>query len=393
MVAFKHLLTFILYLACEWLFCFLVLLPFIAHQWAPLILFACLAVIHMLLLGSLQKLRHVTFAAFLSVSVLIGLAALILFHLSLFASMLLTALLTYFSIRGDEGRSVERLWRLIVLFAAVVCIYALFTPIRHPSALFILLIAELAAALTLIHLTSGIRGHVLLLISGILAVTACITSMIAALLKPAVTFIYDSLFNFIVKPLSYGAFSVLFGWLNGRLTPHANSEIKRALQRSSTEKKTSMQKIVPDAQANFNFGLLFGILIVVLLLLIAFWQLRRINMSKAKKNVQDDAIKTEKIPLQSAPKRDRKPIRLSAPKHTVRRAIYRLQKQAKKVGCGRHPYESLQEWLFRLNLNATDRLITYYEKVRYGNQELTASEQAMYLDSVHDAEKQLKRLK
>ncbi|GAY74660.1 hypothetical protein NBRC111894_214 [Sporolactobacillus inulinus] len=53
----------------------------------------------------------------------------------------------------------------------------------------------------------------------------------------------------------------------------------------------------------------------------------------------------------------------------------------------------MREWANRLNLDSADLFITFYEKVRYGNQELTASEQAIYLDAVHDAEKQIKHLK
>lgn len=394
MATFKRSLTFLLYLASEWLFCFLVLLPFMTDQWAQLVPFTFLAVIHCLLLGSLQKIRHSTLAAFLVVCVLTGLAALIIAHLSLFASILLTAMLTYFSIRDDEGRSIERLWRLIVLFAAIVCIYALFAPINQPTALFMLLFVELVVALVLIYLSNELSGPTLLLISGILTCTALLISVLSALLKPAVTFIYDSLFHFMIKPISYGVFSVVFGWLNGRSTPQARGEITKALQASNAEKKSPTQKMIPDLQPNFNFGLLFGILISALLLFIAFWQLRRIKMSKAAQHdMQNDPIEIKKIPFQKRHNRKKENLQVSAPKHPVRRAVYRLQKLAKKMKCGRYPSESLREWANRLNLDSADLFITFYEKVRYGNQELTASEQAIYLDAVHDAEKQIKHLK
>ncbi|GAY74661.1 hypothetical protein NBRC111894_215 [Sporolactobacillus inulinus] len=58
--------------------------------------------------------------------------------------------------------------------------------------------------------------------------------------------------------------------------------------------------MIPDLQPNFNFGLLFGILISALLLFIAFLQLRRIKMSKAAQHdMQNDPIEIKKYRFRS----------------------------------------------------------------------------------------------
>src|SRR5690625_4113983 len=53
----------------------------------------------------------------------------------------------------------------------------------------------------------------------------------------------------------------------------------------------------------------------------------------------------------------------SQPKDPVRKAIYQLDRKTEKLQQGRKPYETLQEWFQRIDLEAD---IYTYEKVRYG---------------------------
>lgn len=387
----KEIVSLVLYFGGEWLFCFLVLLPIMAKQWALLIPFIVLALIHGSLLLLLKQLKHSSLAGFLLVAVMIGLLALLILDLSFFASVLLTAMLTYFSLRNDEGKSAEKLWRFVLLFAIVVVIYALFAPIYHLGFLFLLLLAELAAAAAWISMNNGLANRWLVIIATSFITAAAILTLVAGLLKPLVTAVYDFLFYLIIRPITYGLSTVLFGWLNGYTNKQTGRKIQQALQGSNSSNKHPIERPPSDIHPLLNFGLLFGLLIAVALFFIVFRQLRRIKTSNHAAPAMTTEFETRESPLSADKNRKRSGNRFFAPQHTVRRAIYKLQKQATKHKCGRSASETLSDWLKRLNLNGTDVLIASYEKVRYGGKELTESELSAFLRAVKEVRQQLSK--
>ncbi|MFT8311775.1 MAG: DUF4129 domain-containing protein [Sporolactobacillus sp.] len=392
MVRLKESISFTLFFSCEWLFCFLVLLPIMPGQWAMLFPFIALAIIHSLLLSVLQRSRHSSLAGFLFVAVIIGLLAWLVLHMSLFASALLSALLTYFSLQDDEGRSPERLWRLMLLFAVVVVAYTLFAPISRRGALFLLLFVELAAAGMWISFKSELNKRWLSIIAASFAAAAILLALITSFLKPVVTVIYNFLFNVIIRPITYGTVSVIFGWLNHFSSKQTGRRIQNALQGSNIEKKPSVNTPPPDLHPVFNFGLIFGIIIAAALLLIVFWQLRKIKRNSATQDKLNTKLTQKKITnLVHEPSQSRRP--LFSPKNPVRRAIYKLQKRATKQKLGRRSSESLAEWLRRLKLTHSDILISSYEKVRYGGVELTDMENKTFFRAIDEAKQQLNSMK
>ncbi|SFG00001.1 hypothetical protein [Sporolactobacillus nakayamae] len=386
----KEIVSLALYFSCEWLFCFLVLLPIMAGQWALLIPFIVLALIHCSMLLLLRQMKHSSLASFLLVAVVTGLLALFILDLSFFASALLTAMLTYFSLRNDEGKSADKLWRFVLVFSSIVVIYALFARINHPNALFLLLLAELAAAITWISLNNGLGNRWLSILSTSFITVAAILTLVAGMLKPLVAAVYDFLFYLIIRPITYGISTVLFGWLNGFSNKQTGRRIQQALQGSNTNKHPS-QGLPPDGHPLVNFGLLFGLLIAVVLVFIVFRQLRRIKISKHTAPAMTTEFKTRENLLFADKDRKRSVNRFFPPKHPVRRAIYKLQKLASKHKCGRGASETLSDWLKRLNLSDKDVLMTAYEKVRYGGKELTESELNAFLKTAKKAEQQLNK--
>lgn len=386
--SFKNALSFSLYFVCEWLFCFLVLLPLLANQWALFVPFVLLAITHGFMLFILRKSQSSSLAGFLIVSAIIGFLALLFLHLSLFAATLLVALLTFFSLRRDEGNNPERLWRLVLVFASVVVFYALFAPISHPSGLFLLLLAELAAAVLWISLGNHLNSRWLAMISIFLIAAVAIMSFLTDIVKPLIVMIYDMLFNFVLRPITYGVASVIFGWLNHLSSPKTGRRIHNALQGSNAVKKHAVGAPM-DVHPMFNFGLLFGILITVIFFAIAFWQLRKIRTGHDRVRTKTETMVSEVSSSHPGFHPERRSQRLFAPKHPVRRAIFQLQKRAAKHRLGRYASESLTEWLERLNISQLDVLIGSYEKVRYGGQELTDSENAAFHKAIKEAEQQV----
>ncbi|WP_153727082.1 hypothetical protein [Salinibacillus xinjiangensis] len=62
------------------------------------------------------------------------------------------------------------------------------------------------------------------------------------------------------------------------------------------------------------------------------------------------------------------------PKHVARKLIFQFEEFSIKKGHGRKYYETIEEWFNRLNLELGD--ITLYQKVRYGEEEITKEELA-----------------
>lgn len=67
----------------------------------------------------------------------------------------------------------------------------------------------------------------------------------------------------------------------------------------------------------------------------------------------------------------------SLPHHRIRRQIYELEKISQKKKMGRHSSETLQEWLMREGLLEPDAAVVY-EKLRYGEKEITAQEEQAF---------------
>lgn len=59
------------------------------------------------------------------------------------------------------------------------------------------------------------------------------------------------------------------------------------------------------------------------------------------------------------------------PKHPARKMVYDFERKAEKSHKGREPFESLEEWFERIDLDSN---LSIYQKVRYGDDEITDQE-------------------
>jgi len=63
--------------------------------------------------------------------------------------------------------------------------------------------------------------------------------------------------------------------------------------------------------------------------------------------------------------------RYTKPNHTVRKMVYDLERRAERKGQGRHPFETVESWLERFNIQAD---MSVYERVRYGGEHVSDQE-------------------
>ena len=64
-----------------------------------------------------------------------------------------------------------------------------------------------------------------------------------------------------------------------------------------------------------------------------------------------------------------------------------------KKKLGRHTSESAREWFIRIEINCTNKWIEIYEKVRYGKEEISATDVELFLTEYKSIKAQLKEIK
>ncbi|MDP4086102.1 MAG: hypothetical protein Q8934_15985 [Bacillota bacterium] len=77
------------------------------------------------------------------------------------------------------------------------------------------------------------------------------------------------------------------------------------------------------------------------------------------------------------------------PNNGIRKELVKFEKYTKKLKYGRHSFETLQEWLNRLDLIQTEMVIALYEMTRYGEKETTIEEQLRFKNEIRHLKHQL----
>ncbi|WP_188454054.1 hypothetical protein [Virgibacillus oceani] len=76
------------------------------------------------------------------------------------------------------------------------------------------------------------------------------------------------------------------------------------------------------------------------------------------------------------------------PSHPVRKLVYNFEKKALKNGYGRSPFETVEDWLARLGI---DNYLTVYQKVRYGEKDVSDQEVNTLREQLLQVEERLEK--
>ena len=193
------------------------------------------------------------------------------------------------------------------------------------------------------------------------------------LLHFAVFKIAGILLDFIL--LLLGKFVGLFEFLEG--VPF-NREFAEVLQQAEDDEKVELGASFLEEIAAFVVGYT-GLTVVIatciiiallFLLLKKTWYFSRMGTSRAESYIQSN----EKVSPDNLVTFNLKNY-FSKPKHPARKMVYDFERKAAKSNKGREPFESLEEWFERIGLESN---LSIYQKVRYGNDEITAQELRLF---------------
>ncbi|SET35345.1 hypothetical protein SAMN05216389_109130 [Oceanobacillus limi] len=127
-----------------------------------------------------------------------------------------------------------------------------------------------------------------------------------------------------------------------------------------------------------------GIIICLVLIMLVLFIKSRFTFKEPEEEKKVDYHKTEeKLTRYKSHERRLYRKRMKKIDHPVRKMIYRFEHLAAKHGKGRHPFETIEEWLSRIGYSVD---LYVYQKVRYGCMEVNEKEIVQLKQSLEQIE-------
>lgn len=194
-------------------------------------------------------------------------------------------------------------------------------------------------------------------------------ALILYLLQFAVFKVAGSLLDFTF--LILGKFVGLFEFLEDIPPRGSHAEVLQEVEGDEKEELgvSFLEEIAAFVVGYTGLTIVIAICIITALLFLLLkkpWYFSRMGTSRAESYIQS----IEKVSPDNLVTFNLKNY-FSKPKHPARKMVYDFERKAAKSHKGREPFESLEEWFERIGLESN---LSIYQKVRYGNDEITDQE-------------------
>ncbi|MBM7096303.1 hypothetical protein JSY36_11165 [Bacillus sp. H-16] len=149
-----------------------------------------------------------------------------------------------------------------------------------------------------------------------------------------------------------------------------------------------------DVDSTFIGSITFYWIVAGILFLLAFIYLIRKKTSRPARS-KDESFEEEAIRLEVEHSNWDWLKKRVTPKHDVRRSFLKLETAMAKKGLGRSFPQTAEEWLLELPIEEEEkeRIYSTYERVRYGEEEVSSSEQKAFKQTISTVIKRIKRHK
>ncbi|ADU29031.1 hypothetical protein Bcell_0750 [Evansella cellulosilytica DSM 2522] len=215
-----------------------------------------------------------------------------------------------------------------------------------------------------------------------------ISSIIVAFSYPLFAKILVFTFNGIAHILALIAapFLMLVQWLAKDTMPQEGEIVEESSGGEQIEQGFEASPPIVDTSEVF-----YGVLIILLIagVITALIKMRRTTLNK-KTPVIADEQESAVSPMQRSTNFSLKT--LFTIKNEVRKQLFQLEIKLSKLGLGRKPDQTLEEWLSSLEVEASLKhtIIHTYEKVRYGEMDIKREDRVIYKQAIKQVIKQLK---
>lgn len=206
-------------------------------------------------------------------------------------------------------------------------------------------------------------------------------------LMAQVWFILQSIFLFVIREVS----RLILPFLDFEISPGEQPELEGEVDGDYNDLIGNLE---PSQLPNFLPYIIWGVLIIlgIIAIFIVMRLMKRKFTPEETEEISSESVTYEQLTgktkeeRKSFSERMRKMFRGSM--HPARKAVLHFERFAKKQGLGRQSSETIEEWLKRIEVN-TD--IGIYQRVRYGDMEISEEELQQLKDELTEMETRLKQ--
>lgn len=336
--------------------------------------------------------RGIAIAIVLVIMALCIAAGTSLFVFAAFSILAMYRLHARFSVDGDSSRDGKFMMFFVLMFS-VMMFFKLINPMSDKDSLLYpiavtALIFYVITRMTYRYLSSRNDGarfsHVLLSIGGILGLSAAGGWLVYGLgeyARQLAGWVLGGVVRIILWPFA-GLLENITEYLSGLSTEEEMQETLDKMDSEEAAKETT--EAVGFASAEFDYSVLVIIVLLIFLVLLVLW-LRKVKPEKESKNEEG---KVEIQRFKTADAKEQQPNSSAASYSKVdldiiREAFRDFETLAAGKGKGRHSYETVREWLQRMDWPADEPFFNTYDFVRYGNGQISEQQAFPFLEELN----------
>lgn len=355
------------------------------------ILSAFTAIMSFLVFRNKEYQPKIAAAIVLAIMALCIIAGASLFIFAAFSMMAMYRIHARFSVADDSGRDGSFLLVFVLLFSVM-----MFFSLINPTADGDNLLYPLAIAAIMFYIISrllynytnsrnaGARfSHVLLSIGGILGLAAAggwLVYSVGEYARQLAGAIVGGIVTVILWPFA-GLMENVTEYLSGLST---EEEMQKNLDRMDSEEATEeANEVVAAASAEFDYNVMIIIVLMIFLVLLVLW-LRKMKPEKESRK-EEKAVEIQRFETAAMEEQQRS----SAVNYSemdldiIREAFRDLETTAAGKGKGRHSYETVREWIQRMDWPVAEPFFYTYDFVRYGDGKISEQEALPFLEEIN----------
>lgn len=315
-----------------------------------------------------------------------------IFIFAAFSMMAMYRLHARFSMADDSSSRDGRFLMVFVLIFSAMMFFSLINPkadedsLLYPIAIATIIfyvIARLLYRYIASRNDGALFSHVLLSIGGILGLSAAGGWLVYGLGENARQLAGSMLGGFvsiILWPFA-GLLENITEYLSGLSTEEEMQENLDKMDSEDAAKET--HEAVEFATAEFDYSVLVIIVLLVFLFLLILW-LRKVKPEKESRK-EESTAEIQRFET-AAMEEQQHSSALSYSKvdlDIIREAFRDFETLAADKGKGRHSYETVREWLQRMDWPVAEPFFNTYDFVRYGNGQISEQEAFPFLEEIN----------
>ncbi|MBB2479586.1 hypothetical protein H5P36_05240 [Bacillus sp. APMAM] len=220
---------------------------------------------------------------------------------------------------------------------------------------------------------------------GISVIVTFIVVMIKQGLSPVLNKVFWY-FAYILSPIINGLIT-FFGLGNAKLEKRMEEQAEK---RAPMDETGSYMDLLNQDSKGQEYTLIFSLVVILILAVWAYWRFKKTHFSKENKMPHFIYDKFTQLKFIEGRRKERKSTNYySKNRQQIRKYVFDLEHYAEKMKSERLGFESVRDWLTRLDIKVSNQWVLIYEDVRYGNREVTEQELKQFVDEMERIKREI----